>query len=47
MKQSLVEASVTLVKVIPGLTGDTVMKWKSALEEPEHELRLQVYLLTC
>ena len=40
MKQSLVEASVTLVKVVPGLTGDTVMKWKCALKEPERELWL-------
>ena len=40
MKQSLVEASATLVKVVPGLTGDTVMKWKCTLEEPERELQL-------
>ena len=47
MKQPLVEASATLVKVVPGLMGDTMMKWKCALEEPEHKLQLQVYLLTC
>lgn len=45
MKRSLVKASATLVKVVPGLTEDSVAKWKLALEEPEHELRLRVYFL--
>ena len=45
MKESLVKASATLVKVVPGLTEDSVTKWKLALEEPEHQLRLRVYFL--
>lgn len=46
MKQSLLKASATLVKVVPGLTEDSVTKWKLALEEPDHKLRLRVYFLT-
>ena len=46
MKQSLLKASATLVKVVPGLTEDSVAKWKLALEEPDHKLRLRVYFLT-
>ena len=45
MKQSLLKASAVLVKVVPGLTEETVAKWKRALEEPEHNLRLRVYFL--
>lgn len=45
MKQSLLKASAMLVKVVPGLTEESVAKWKLALEEPEHELRLRVYFL--
>jgi len=45
MKESLVKASAMLVKVVPGLTEDSVAKWKLALEEPEHKLRLRVYFL--
>jgi len=46
MKQSLLRASATLVKVVPGLTEDSVAKWKLALEKPDHKLRLRVYFLT-
>ena len=46
MKQSLLKASATLVKVVPGLTEESVAKWKLALEEPDHKLRLRVYFLT-
>jgi len=45
MKQSLLKASTMLMKVVPGLTEDSVEKWKLALEEPEHKLRLRVYFL--
>jgi len=46
MKQSLLRASTMLVGVVPGLTEDAVAKWKLALEEPKHRLRLRVYFLT-
>jgi hypothetical protein len=45
MKQSLVKASAMLVKIVPGLTEESVARWKVALEEPEHKLRLRVYFL--
>lgn len=45
MKQSLLKSSSVLVKVVPGLTEESVAKFKRALEEPEHNLRLRVYFL--
>lgn len=45
MKQSLLKASEMLVKVVPGLTEESVAKWKLALEEPDHKLRLKIYFL--
>lgn len=45
MKQSLLKASETLVKVVPGLTEESVTQWKHSLEEPEHQLRIRVYFL--
>lgn len=46
MKQTLVDVSSALVKVVPGLTEECVARWKLALEEPEHKLRLRIYFLT-
>jgi hypothetical protein len=46
MKQSLLKASTMLVKVVPGLTEESVAEMKLALEAPEHKLRLRVYFLT-
>jgi len=34
-----------MVKIVPGFTEESVAKWKLALEDPEHELRLRVYFL--
>jgi len=34
-----------MVKIVPGLTEEWVAKWKVALEDPEHQLRLRVYFL--
>jgi hypothetical protein len=45
MKQSLLRGSAMFAKVVPGLTEESVAKWKLALEEPEHELRLRIYFL--
>jgi hypothetical protein len=46
LKQSLLKATVVLVKVVPGLTEESVEKCKIAFEEPKHKLRLRVYFLT-
>ncbi|KAF9647948.1 hypothetical protein BDM02DRAFT_2475950 [Thelephora ganbajun] len=45
MKQSLLKVSTMLAKVVPGLTEESVAKFKLVIEEPEHELRLRVYFL--
>lgn len=45
MKQTLLKASETLVKVVPGLSEDSLAKFKLVVEEPEHELRLRIYFL--
>jgi len=45
MKHSLLGASPMLVDVVPGFTEDSVERWRLALEEPEHKLRLSMYFL--
>jgi len=45
MKQSLLKSAATLVKVVPGLTEESVANFRLALEEPENNLRLRIYFL--
>ena len=45
MKQSLIKSSAMMVEFVPGFTEESVAKWKLALEDPEHELRIRVYFL--
>ena len=45
MKQSLLKSSVMMAQVAPGLTDESMAKWRLALEDPEHALRLRIYFL--